>query len=168
MEFKMRAEMLQLMFRELEIEEELNGDQMNLARSRFGLSKKVVELRGLEDDGDSSHNFSAEEESVPEEILLPQNLEVVARDEEPQYKSKHTQESQEMSQPDAGVYQKTEIKKLYEFKCHICGLRFTKMQQLSTHCRHDHQTVPQVLCWCGTILSTWTRLMVTDEKLHER
>lgn len=85
----------------------------------------------------------------------------------------HDDDDSDKAQPKPAVrsrnYQKrklakTENEKLYEFKCHVCFEEFPKMQLLSVHCRSTHQTNPQVLCWCGTLLSTWKRLMAHKSK----
>lgn len=54
---------------------------------------------------------------------------------------------------------KSEIEKLYQFKCHVCFEEFSKMQQLTTHCKKDHKEAAQVECICGKRLSSWKRLM---------
>lgn len=54
---------------------------------------------------------------------------------------------------------KSETEMLYNYQCHVCEAQFPKMQQLSNHCKKDHNEACQVECTCGKLLSSWKRLM---------
>lgn len=149
--FKSRVAALQAMFSELEKAE--STEQIILTRVKFGLTGDVKvqtcdEVFDVLEETDQNKEFINEEyieEHLQEEPPTPDPEKLKRR---PQKKN----------------LQKTENEKLYEFKCHKCPQEFPKMQMLSSHCRSEHQTNPQVLCWCGTVLSTWKRLMAHKSK----
>lgn len=150
--FKMKVTSLQTMFVELEQLE--SPEQVISTRLKFGLAgdieiQPIDELYDVLEESDRNKDFQAEEyieEHLNEDPPSPDPPPHPKR--RPQRKNLH----------------KTENEKLYEFKCHKCAEEFPKMQMLSSHCRSEHQTIPQVLCWCGTVLSTWKRLMAHKSK----
>lgn len=149
------------MFSELETyqtgSEIISTEEINIVREKFGLAQGFV-LEDFEGDEDEtvtimikddeemeSENDGAVEEYLEDDVELePLTSPIIARQKR--------------------KLEKTENEKLYEFNCHVCDQEFPKMQLLAAHCRSEHQTQPQVLCWCGTMLSTWKRLMAHKTK----
>lgn len=155
--YKTRTKSMQEMFDELQSAE--SEIEMMRIRARFGLELEEEHL-------EESSVLVKEEESADEvftEYLLPtegDDTELYLEEgSEIESEKKTARKSYQRRK-----VEKTENEKLYEFKCHMCGEEFLKMQALSVHCRSNHQTNPQVLCFCGTILSTWKRLMAHKSK----
>ncbi|CRL07503.1 CLUMA_CG020469, isoform A [Clunio marinus] len=157
--FKTKAQMLQSMFKELRDysdlhSTELSENELNTFRSRFGLKKingsgeKDIHIEKEEE----IHEFvMPSEEDHHKESGIDQIIEIKSIKEITNRKTKEKNEQ-------------TDTEKLYEFKCHVCNEEFTKMPLLTRHCHAVHQTTPQVLCFCGTFLSSWKRLMAHKSK----
>lgn len=155
-DFKARVHLIQKMFLEIECQAELT--LINIIRTNYGLTEML-------DDGEEANHIESGVEgdyNTEEELELDetQYLEVKTSLDECDAipKSSKTSKSQKRT------VKRTENEKLYEFKCHICGVEFSKMQLLTTHCKSSHQSFPKVLCWCGAVLSTWKRLMSHKSK----
>lgn len=163
--FKLKADAVQEMFAVLNVETELTPEKISSLRHQYGLSPIEENLdESLEDN--TSVNQEENEEDLTEYLTLANE----ASDEESLVEVSDCAYSHN-SNPESNrkPYQrrkleKTENEKLYEFRCHICGEEFSKMQLLSRHCRAAHQTNPQVNCWCGKVLGTWKRLMAHKSK----
>jgi hypothetical protein len=135
------------MWSELERFTEVTTEEINEIRIRFGLGVLEVPPITVEDEEEvveSEIEIAVEEYLEEDEELDPTESPIVARQKR--------------------KIQKSEDEKLYEFKCHVCRQEFPKMLLLSAHCKTEHQTLPQVLCWCGTALSSWKRLMAHKAK----
>lgn len=135
---------------------ESDFDEINLIRIHFGLHELLDsatdKLDGLDNPAIKAEEFDEQsEEFLTESIIEYDELE-------------QEEECIEIEPSETHQARKTENEKLYEFKCHVCGQEFSKMQVLSAHCRIEHQTQAQVSCWCGKLLSSWKRLMAHKSK----
>lgn len=157
------------MFNELERAQTEN--EILTIRAKFGLSNNILESEEHDMDNDSAivkqEDCEVLDDRVFTEYLLPTEVDDACETEE--YLDENDEEVECSNTKVRKTYQrkkteKTENEKLYEFKCHVCGEEYPKMQVLSIHCRTVHQTNPQVLCWCGALLSTWKRLMAHKSK----
>lgn len=170
--FKFRTIAMQEMFDKLErnpTKSDLTEvENINLIRIHFGLMEGASEV--LLDPSDEIEEDSKEADikddkpdffmdCYEQEAEYIDGSDTIAYEETPSPSQDNRRKSYRRKN-----LEKTENEKLYEFKCHICDLEFSKMQLLSAHCRSSHQTNPQVLCWCGVVLSTWKRLMAHKSK----
>lgn len=64
----------------------------------------------------------------------------------------------EMTEESDHEQPKTNENKLYKFQCHVCDEEFSKMKDLTLHCKNFHDTMPQVQCTCGKILNSSKKL----------
>lgn len=75
-------------------------------------------------------------------------------------KSMDDETTKNVSRPD--------YEKLFTFQCHLCDEpEFSKMTDLTVHCREIHNALPSVRCCsqdCGKMLSTWRRLIIHKER----
>lgn len=87
---------------------------------------------------------------------------------ESSYMSDDSLESQRHRKKVRGSMEKTKDEELFAFQCHLCSApEFPKMSLLTLHCRQLHDSLPRVSCCseeCGTVLSTWRRLLIHKEK----
>lgn len=154
--FRSRTILMQEMFDELQSAQ--SDEEISKIRSKFGFSEIMKEENDLiivkDEDCDEIYT----------EYLIPTDGENETTTEEYLDETEETPKMEMKKKTYRRKLEKTENEKLYEFKCHICSDEFPKMQALSNHCRTTHQTNPQVLCWCGTLLSTWKRLMAHKSK----
>lgn len=167
--YRSRVDEIQSMFNELHQYESTHWtlDEIANIRKRYGLTEKAETQE--HSDANEEHEYIKDEEVIVE--YIDENLETENNDEElfEDHPTVDVQEddlddpkSDSLYQkpcPQRRKYEKACNEKLYDFSCHLCGEEFSKMQLLSSHCRLVHQTIPQVMCWCGSHLSTWKRLM---------
>lgn len=136
-------------------------NQINFIRSQYelppihisdslnnGLNEVHIIIETNECDNENS--FQSDDEYILEEKLVDSNDDNGSLD---------VQEIKEKMP-------RSEIEKLYSFKCHVCDEEFSKMQNLTDHCKNLHNVAPQVDCHCGKKLSTWKRLM--DHRLRHK
>lgn len=148
------------MFEELEGVKSL--DEINAIRSRYDLEPGII-LDDQNDPNSSQLPLLVKDESViyTESIEIDDSEVIDEEIIETEYIiEEHLDDSEtERNLTKKQSQNKSDIEKLYQFKCHECNQEFTKMNLLSVHCKQEHNTKPQVECLCGKKLSTWKRLM---------
>lgn len=155
---------------------DLNLTRLNAYRAHFNLPtlcEEEVFLIPEADEGQTLETEILEEEAILEAI----EQEDYVNEEEVVYITDDAEEEldediiyiahEEDADPNISK-QKTDDERFFSFTCHLCEhTEFPKMKQLSQHCKSIHGSLPKVQCCfagCGSVLSTWRRLLIHKEK----
>lgn len=134
-----------------------NKDQINSIRMQYELPPLPTEIYEDNDQVQIIMKFEDSENIVhsitminneSEDFIVEEHLE---DDNEDSFEMTEDSNDREQSKED--------INKLYKFNCHVCNEEFTKMKDLTLHCKTSHETLPQVECFCGKRLNSWKRLI---------
>lgn len=166
--------------------DDLNLIRLNAYRSHFNLGI----MTSCDDENSKAPAIEAkveEEELIYEEVMDQETSTVVEEEyleeeiypfDDTEYDNENDIEQEiieetiaEYDDDDDDVHSfstKTDYEKLFVFKCHLCTHpEFTKMADLTQHCKEEHNSLPSVRCCsdeCGKMLSTLRRLIIHKEK----
>lgn len=184
----LKAKKLHKMFKGLKEDTDLDIVRLNAYRSHFQLPVLIAEVECDESEEIEVENVEIVEEMDEEEeeveikteveldqVIYEEPIEEIVEEylEDEEVYPYHfiiLQDRHEKSQDDEEVknFNKMDYDSLFTFKCHLCSdPEFSKMAELSAHCRETHNALPSVRCCsdeCGKMLSTLRRLIIHKER----